>query len=439
MTTLVTANTHPAPRVGVACSGGPDSLALLHATVAQARALGLEVWALHVHHGLLPQADAWVQALARRCRRWRAAGAPLHFAWMRLAGSPPPGESVEAWARQGRYRALAEMAQQHGVGLVLLAHHRRDQAETVLLQALRGGGAAGLAAMPRDIEREGLRWVRPWLDSPPQAIHSYSSGHGLRGVEDPSNLDSRYARSRLRQAVWPALAAAFEDAEVALGRAAQRAAIEQAALDEWGQADLAQVTQARALLRSAWLNLSAPRRDLVLRRWLRALGAKHGVDVLVQRLCAELPLRRLGRWQVRERGELVLYRDVLRLRSAPIDVTPGPSLMMDLSRPGRHVAPGWGGSWLVQPSPGPALPAQLLAQTQLCQRQGAEQFQGVAGRPPRSLKKQFQAASVSAQDRRGPLLYARGKLVFVPGLGVDVRCLQPMPGLSLQWQPATGP
>ena len=144
------------PRVGVACSGGRDSTALLHATARAAASLGLEVRALHVHHGLLPEADAWWRALEGRCRRWRRAGWPVAFCGARVPGRPAPGDSIEAWARRARYRALAELAQGEGITLVLLAHHRRDQAETVLLQALRGAGAPGLSAMPKVVVREGI-------------------------------------------------------------------------------------------------------------------------------------------------------------------------------------------------------------------------------------------------------------------------------------------
>ena len=130
-----------APVVAVAVSGGRDSTALLHATARAAVGTGVEVLALHVHHGLQAEADDWLRHVRAQCRRWAGAGLPLRLDWRRLAGQPAPGDSIEAWARRGRYAALAEMAQAGGAGLVLLAHHRRDQSETVLLQALRGGAS----------------------------------------------------------------------------------------------------------------------------------------------------------------------------------------------------------------------------------------------------------------------------------------------------------
>jgi tRNA(Ile)-lysidine synthase len=209
--------------VAVATSGGRDSIALLHATLHCAKALGLRVVALHVHHGLMPDADAWASNLEACCTRWADLGWPLSFACTRLTGRPGRGDSVEAWARRERYAALARMARKAGASLVLLAHHRRDQAETVLLQALRGAGPAGLAAMPRSVERDGLTWARPWLAQPAQAIDAYVEGHGLLFVVDPSNADPRHARSRLRASVMPPLREAFPEAETALATVARQA------------------------------------------------------------------------------------------------------------------------------------------------------------------------------------------------------------------------
>ena len=146
-------------RVAVAVSGGRDSMALLHALARAGRERGVEVWALHVHHGLMAKADDWAAFVERTCKRWS-----VPFAMQRLAGVPARGDSVEAWARAGRYAALVAMAHAAGCDTIALAHHRGDQAETFLLQALRGAGVAGLAAMPARIERDGLIWVRPWLD-----------------------------------------------------------------------------------------------------------------------------------------------------------------------------------------------------------------------------------------------------------------------------------
>ena len=136
-------------------------MALLHATVRMAAEEDAEVVALHVHHGLSAQADAWLALVQTSCERWRAQGWPVRLLWRHLALAPEAGDSLEAVAREGRYAALAEMAQEAACSVVLLAHHRRDQAETFLLQALRGAGVAGLAAMAPAAERHGMTCCAP--------------------------------------------------------------------------------------------------------------------------------------------------------------------------------------------------------------------------------------------------------------------------------------
>ena len=144
------------------------------------------------------------------------------------------------------------MALAGGADLVLLGHHRRDQAETFLLQALRGGGVAALAAMPKLARRDGITWARPWLDVPREAIEAYAREHRLRWVEDDSNDDDRFARNRLRLRVWPALVGAFGDAEVVLADAATRMAHAAAALDESAASDLATMADDRGLDLAVW-------------------------------------------------------------------------------------------------------------------------------------------------------------------------------------------
>jgi tRNA(Ile)-lysidine synthase len=296
--------------VAVAASGGRDSTALLHVTVRWARELDLEVIALHVHHGLMPEADAWLEHVRKQARRFGAG-----FSFERLQGAPARGDSVEAWARAARYAALARLARAAGCELVLLAQHRRDQAETFLIQALRGGGAAGLASMPAVVKRDGITWARPWLSCSRETIEAYVRRHRLSHIEDPSNADPRFARSRLR-ALWPALSDAFPDAEVTLARAAERAAAEAALVAEVAAADVATCAAAGAPLQvKAWLALSAARRFAALRHWLNTVLPLPVPETLVRRLMDELPGRAHARWHAGE-GDLVLRRGQLALEAA---------------------------------------------------------------------------------------------------------------------------
>ena len=442
----------PVATVAVAFSGGRDSLALLHATCRAAAGLGLQVVALHVHHGLLPEADGWVRWAQRLCARWRQRGWPLRLRWQRLDGAPAAGDSLEAWARAGRYAALVQLAQHEGADLVLLAHHRRDQAESVLLQALRGGGPAGLSAMPASAHRHGLTWARPWLDQPREAIDAYLRKYRLRPLEDPSNHDLRLARNRLRLQVWPSLLAAFGDAEAALAGAARRAQEARAALAELATLDLALLVDAAGRLDVAgWRRLSAARQANALRAWWQSRTGQALPNAAVQRLLAEVKPAGAarwpagaGRWCVQYRGRLDCASGAAGLslvkarqaRTVPAGTAAPAPALLDLSCPGRWPVPGWAGAIEVAEGPQGASPTRLQ-QLQVRQRAGGERFQCAPGGLPRSLKKQFQAAAVPELDRVGPLLWSAGQLLFVPGLGVDARCRAAgaATGLTLRWCP----
>ena len=439
--------TTAAPRcVAVAFSGGRDSLALLHASCRSARALGLQVVALHIHHGLLPEADAWLRWAQRLCAGWQRRGWPLKLRWARLSGEPAAGDSVEAWARAGRYAALARLAREAGAGLVLLAHHRRDQAETVLLQALRGGGSAGLSAMPAQVLRDGLIWARPWLRQPREAIDAYVIRQRLRPLQDPSNLDPRWARNRLRLQVWPALMSAFDDAETALAAVARRAQEAQAVLAEVAALDLAPLQDNVGGLRvSAWRQLSPARQANALRAWWSGQSGQGASNTLVARLLAEIPAQGACRWPADGQTECVLYRGVLRRVVRARDLTekpsPPPGLVLDLSQPGHWQVPGWGGGFEVREGLSQGAAPEQLRAVQVSKRQGGERFQAAPNSLPRSLKKQFQMVGVAPEGRSGPLLWAQDQLLFVPGLGLDARCWAHSgePQLTLRWCPERYP
>ncbi|HEX5756237.1 MAG TPA: tRNA lysidine(34) synthetase TilS, partial [Arenimonas sp.] len=217
----------------VAYSGGLDSSVLLHALANEpaTRARGLR--AIHVEHGLHADARQWADHCARNCERL---GVTLirHRADVR-----PDGEGLEAAARNARYIAFAE-ALQPGETLVL-AQHRDDQAETVLLRLLRGAGGHGLSGMPvhRDIAEARL-W-RPLLDIGRDALDHYAQTHALTWVEDPSNRETRFDRNFLRAEVMPLLRQRWPKACESLARSAQWLAEESLLLEEAAAERLARV------------------------------------------------------------------------------------------------------------------------------------------------------------------------------------------------------
>ena len=427
--------------VAVAYSGGRDSTALLFATLRVAHTMGLRVVALHVHHGLQARADDWLAHCQRQCRTWQRRGWPVTLAWTHLHLQPSAGDSVEAVARRARYQALRHLALEHGADIVLLGHHRTDQAETFLLQALRGGGVAGQAGMPVTATREGVTWLRPWLKRSRSDIETYVGWHGLAYVDDESNADDRYARNRLRRQVWPTLVSAFPQAEAALADAAAWAGEALACLEDLAMLDLASLDEGQGLHLSACRHLGAARGRNALRVWIRRVSGHRPPASLLERLWSESSGVSAGRWALGT-GELRLYRGrlswIAEVAAANAGVSGLPQTHLSLRGAGAVTVPGWGGVLHVERVHEGGVPWGRLRRIELRVRQGGEQFQAGARRPLRALKKQFQAAAVPAWHREGPLVYdAGGQLLFVPGLGMDARAwAEPgRPQWRLRWEP----
>ena len=252
-------------RVGL--SGGLDSTVLLHRLAGDPtlRARGLR--AIHIHHGLHAAADTWADHCVRECA---SLGITLDIVHVEVARDG--GDGLEAAARRARHAAF-ESALDHGEVLVL-AHHRDDQAETFLLRALRASGVDGLAAM-RAWRRCGRGWLwRPLLDVSRASLHAYAQTHGVAWIDDPSNDDTAHDRNFLRHQVMPRLRDRWPHADAAFARAASLQAEAAALLSEEDQDALASVrTIDRHCLHVEALHaLDAPRRARVLRLWLSSIG-----------------------------------------------------------------------------------------------------------------------------------------------------------------------
>ncbi|MCX7557081.1 tRNA lysidine(34) synthetase TilS [Xanthomonadaceae bacterium JHOS43] len=218
----------PAGALWVGFSGGMDSMVLLHqlAALPEARTRGLV--ALHVCHGLHPDADDWAAHCARFAESLRV---PFQRTDVSVLNIEEGG--LEAAARRARHAAFARLLPSPGV--LALAHHRDDQTETLLLRLLHGAGHEGLAGMRslRILQRgDATRWLwRPLLDCPRSGLAAHAAAHALPFIDDPANADSRYTRNRLRHAVIPAMESAFPGASARIAAAAQRLRDEADALD----------------------------------------------------------------------------------------------------------------------------------------------------------------------------------------------------------------
>ena len=186
-------------RFWLAYSGGCDSHVLVHAA-AQLRAVVAEriFHVVHVDHGLQTASAEWARHCAAVCEELA-----LPFTLLRVDARGSLGESPEAAARHARYRALASLMQ--AGDCLLTAHHQDDQAETLLLQLLRGGGPHGLAAMPALSPFAAGMHARPMLTFSREELRRYAQRHALQWIDDPSNADSGFDRNYLRNSVMPVL------------------------------------------------------------------------------------------------------------------------------------------------------------------------------------------------------------------------------------------
>lgn len=250
----------------VGFSGGLDSSVLLQLLAADPGARRTGLRALHVHHGLHADADAWALQCERECA---ALGIALRV--VRVEVDRNSGLGIEAAARTARHRAFAEAL---GDGEILaLAHHRDDQAETFLLRALRGSGVDGLAAMRawRPYAR-GWLW-RPLLELPRDALLAHARDRGLRWIEDPGNADARFERNVLRHQVMPMLRQRWPHAA---GNLARSATLSAQACDLLAPEDTSALQRAmrdgQTLEVGMLAALPRERRARVLRRWISGLG-----------------------------------------------------------------------------------------------------------------------------------------------------------------------
>ena len=421
-------------RIGIAYSGGLDSTVLLDAAV---RVLGAgRCVALHVHHGLSPNADAWLAHCAATAR-----SLGVEFDTASVSVDQASGEGIEAAAREARYRALDAMALRAGVAMLWLAHHADDQAETVLLQLLRGAGIAGLAAMAGQRLDPGaaVPRVRPLLTLLRAQLERYAHARGLRWVEDESNTDTRYARNALRHDVVPALSAHFPGFREALARTARHAATAQRLLDDLADIDLASIAsddERIALSRAALCALDDARATNVLRAWIRLRGMPAASAARLAQMLRQLREAAPGHLlRVDHAGQtLRLYRDAVYWEPATAPTReagePGPD---ELTWDGREVwhLPRWRGSFVFVPVDACCVPAAgawpdtvseaLLAAGLLRARprSGGERLRRAPDAPSRSLKNLFQEAGVPAWQRDLPLLYLDERLLCVPTIGVD--------------------
>ena len=360
-----------AKRIAVGLSGGVDSVVLLH----QLKDRG--VAAIHVHHGLSANAGDWAQFCRKLCKRL---GIPLSVVKVSVKRS---GEGLEAAAREARYAAFRKAK----ADVIALAHNLDDQAETVLMNLLRGAGARGASGMAEH-SRHGAKAIwRPLLDVSRKDILAYARKHGLEWVEDESNADEALARNFIRGSIAPLLERRFPQWQRSLARAARHFAKKEAGQEE------------------------------LLRKFLRSKGLKAPSEAKLTEMLRQLASRAAR--VAHDGAELRLYRNEVHLTPKEA-IRSFPPIRWKGER--RIEIPG--GELRFTRVRGAGIDCAAIgdAACSIRPRSGGERLQLHPRRPRRTLKNLFQEAGVPPWEReRLPLLYCGDTLVWAARLGIDER------------------
>jgi tRNA(Ile)-lysidine synthase len=401
-------------RLWVAYSGGLDSHVLLH-LLAQS---DLQLRAIHINHGLNPDADYWAEHCQNICK---ALDVPCDV--IKVKVQVAARESLEAKARTARYQAIIDTIAPDDV--VLTAQHADDQAETLLLQLLRGSGVAGLAAMPKD-----KGWlVRPLLAYTRAELYEYAQAAKLKWIEDSSNADTRFDRNFLRHEIMPRLQQRWASVSHIISRAASHQAEANELIQDLAELDLqhCQGNTFDQLCLDSLSELSSARQSNVLRFWIKKLAlpsptTKQLQQILNNLITAKADSQPLVSWQGAE---------IRRYRHNLFAMPPLPSSTKTIK-------------WLF-PTPSPRLPLGNLKLTQgkglalpkgteleIRFRQGGEVIR--LNKHQRVVKKLLQAAGLPPWQRKFiPLIYLENVVIAIPGIGVADGFIAEENGWNIEW------
>ncbi len=397
----------PGPRLGVGYSGGLDSTVLLHLLADLRGEFDYRLSAIHVHHGLSREADAWVEHCRRQCLELNV---PLRAENVTVNRA---GLGLEAAAREARYRVFSGLE----VDALALAQHRDDQAETVLLQLLRGTGMKGLAAMPEERAHGSLKLLRPLLDVSREEIEAYAHARGWSWVDDESNADTALRRNAARHHLMPLLEDLFPGAAVTLAQAAAQFAESASLLDALAHQDGAAAIGPEGLPVTRLKELDAARARNLLRHYLELRGIPVQRERLREALEQMLDAREDAQPRV-DFGTATLRRfqgQVVLVSAGPprdADARTWPwqgEAELDLGAAGKLCFSAVVGQ-------GVRLPARATVRL----RVGGEKLRLDARQPTRTLKNLLREAAVPPWLREClPLIYLDDRLVWVAEIGAD--------------------
>ncbi|MEC5386260.1 tRNA lysidine(34) synthetase TilS [Uliginosibacterium sp. H3] len=404
----------------MALSGGLDSSVLLHLLAQLAPSLRFQLSAVHVHHGLSPNADAW----AMHCERF-AQSLNIPISIHRVSVERQSADGLEAAARRARHAVFAAT----DCDWIVLAHHRGDQAETLLHRLMRGTGVQGMAGM-RECD-PARRIVRPLLDVPRSGLETHASAHRLEWIEDESNRDTHFTRNFLRREVLPLWSEKQQGLEANLARAAVLFAEAADLLEALAHEDALRIAPGTAGARQRLADLDEARARNLLRHLLALAGERAPDASWLQEALRQLLTAKDGARPVLGSTALCAWREGFWLEHEV-------ALPQAIAWRGELHLPWAGGELCFTPGVGEgALRISANALVWIKPRVGGEQIRPDASRPSRSIKQLAQEADVPPWQRDVlPCLWCDDRLIWIGGLGADTsaRCRPDEEGWRIEWR-----
>jgi tRNA(Ile)-lysidine synthase len=403
--------------ITVALSGGIDSVVLLHLLHQLQKRQNFTLKASHVHHGLSKNADKWVKFCEKLCAKLSV---PLDVHHIKLPQKKLLG--TEGEARQLRYEKLL----QSQTDLVVLAHHEDDQAETFLLQLMRGAGVKGLSSMAHFDDSRRL-W-RPLLNASRIDIESYAKKHKLKWIEDESNQNIDFDRNFIRSKVLPILKNRFNHIIKVISRSASHLAEAQHLLDDLAKLDLKSYLKSdkyKHKLNVKTLDkLSNARAKNVLRFWLeindQLMLSKDLLDELLRQVLtakkdADLKIQISKDYEIRRyQDEIYIVPKNNNIQKNYVIIWAGES---EIILPNGH-------KLTFKKVKGRGINLKFLDHQKLKirNRQGGEIFKPDSKRPTKKIKQLLQESDLPPWERDAlPLVFIEDELAFVPNFGVDIK------------------
>ena len=414
--------------VTIGLSGGVDSMVLLNVLYQLKTKLNLKLSAIHVHHGLSKNADYWGQMCSDECKKL-----DVDFSQKKINIDNSEGIGIEASARKARYQILHQLSNE----FLVTAHHQNDQAETLMLQLLRGSGLKGLASMPSYDEERHL-W-RPFLKLSRDVIEEYAKNNNIRFIEDESNKNIEFDRNFLRLEIFPKLIKRFPQTIKSLGRSADLVAEGLNLNKAIAKEDAKNYFSEDFIKLNTKIFSTLPRDRVVnlIRWWLDKNQQKMPSQKIMDQIYTQIiSAKKDAQINIHISSEMSVraYKNFLWLVKIKKEKN-----SYDLIWKGEDIfeLPG-SGKLLFKPCLGKGISLEKVGSSilRIQNRKGGERFKPKRNQPTRTLKYLLQEMNMPPWEREFlPIIYSEDMLVAVPNYGVHHEFVtdKDKMGLIIEW------